>query len=119
MPLNRQQRNELRSILQKRHDALLAEIEVDRTKAGMPQAQAGSEERLAALQDTGIADAELERDRSEFEDVRQALLRVNDEDYGTCAGCGRPIPWKRLLGSPAARRCLECQAAFERRTSPP
>jgi RNA polymerase-binding transcription factor DksA len=124
MPLTRRQRNELRTILELRYNTLLSEIEADRAKAATSMYQVAGErgetdEHLSAVQEAGIAGAEMHRDWQELDEVQQALARFDGGGYGICLGCGSEIPWKRMLGTPAATRCLECQAAFERALSPP
>jgi DnaK suppressor protein len=46
-------------------------------------------------------------------DIDQALLRIEEGSYGTCARCGRPIDERRLEAMPTARYDAECQAAIE------
>ena len=41
--------------------------------------------------------------------VEEALDRLEAGDYGTCSGCGDPIPAKRLRAVPWARYCVPCQ----------
>jgi DnaK suppressor protein len=45
--------------------------------------------------------------------VDEALLRVEDEEYGTCQNCEKPINQKRLAAIPWARYCLDCQELVE------
>ncbi|HEX2057118.1 MAG TPA: TraR/DksA C4-type zinc finger protein [Actinomycetota bacterium] len=47
-------------------------------------------------------------------DVERALAKLDDGSYGTCEVCGAQIPDERLEAVPAARLCLEDQAAQER-----
>lgn len=58
-------------------------------------------EQLAAL----IAD-----EQRKLEEVREALLRLEEGSYGVCASCGEPIPAARLAVRPHARRCVSCAA---------
>jgi RNA polymerase-binding transcription factor DksA len=51
---------------------------------------------------------------SELADVDRALARLEAQDYGRCEACGRPIDEERLAARPAARFCLDDQAAAER-----
>lgn len=51
---------------------------------------------------------------AELADVEHALRRLDDGTYGTCEACGRPIDPGRLEAVPAARLCLDDQAAVER-----
>ena len=46
-------------------------------------------------------------------DIDQALLRIEEGSYGTCARCGRSIDERRLEAMPTARDDAECQAAIE------
>ena len=46
-------------------------------------------------------------------DIDQALLRIEEGSYGTCARCGRPIEERRLEAMPTARYDAECQALVE------
>lgn len=46
--------------------------------------------------------------------VDEALLRIEDEEYGTCQNCEKEINAKRLSAIPWARYCLDCQELVER-----
>ena len=46
-------------------------------------------------------------------DIDQALLRIEEGSYGSCARCGKPIDERRLEAMPTARYDSECQAAME------
>jgi RNA polymerase-binding protein DksA len=54
---------------------------------------------------------------SHFEDelhaVEDALQRVEDGTYGTCAACGAEILAERLEALPAASLCVGCQSKLE------
>jgi len=81
------------------------------------------EDILGRVRDTGdeslarsIADLNirtLDRELEEMRDIDQALVRLRDGDYGTCADCGEPIQLARLSAYPTARRCLACQRHFD------
>lgn len=45
--------------------------------------------------------------------IDEALLRLGDEEYGTCLNCEKEINPKRLAAIPWARYCLECQSLLE------
>jgi len=45
--------------------------------------------------------------------VDEALLRVEDEEYGLCQNCEKEINPKRLAAIPWARYCLSCQELLE------
>ncbi len=71
--------------------------------------------------DVGTETFERERDLSileqveaELADVEHALRRLEEGTYGRCEACGKDIGDVRLEARPAARLCLEDQAAAER-----
>lgn len=44
----------------------------------------------------------------EIEQIKAALVRIEDKTYGTCAGCGEPISLERLDVLPHTPLCREC-----------
>jgi YteA family regulatory protein len=50
-----------------------------------------------------------ERMRLRLEDIDQALKRMDEGNYGTCAACGRPIPPARLEAAPETVYCTDHQ----------
>ena len=46
--------------------------------------------------------------RAEIQQIRLALLRIDNGTYGTCAACGDEIPKARLEARPIATRCIKC-----------
>lgn len=46
--------------------------------------------------------------RQEIREIRQALLRIENGSYGTCASCGAEINPARLEALPFATRCIKC-----------
>lgn len=45
-----------------------------------------------------------------YDAILEALSRLEDGSYGTCAGCGQPIPYGRLLVMPETKHCVTCGA---------
>ncbi|HEX8289304.1 MAG TPA: TraR/DksA family transcriptional regulator [Pyrinomonadaceae bacterium] len=45
--------------------------------------------------------------------IDEALMRIEDEEYGPCQNCEKPINPKRLAAIPWARYCLDCQQLLE------
>jgi len=45
--------------------------------------------------------------------IDEALLRIADDEYGTCLNCEKEINPKRLAAIPWARYCLDCQSLQE------
>lgn len=46
--------------------------------------------------------------------IDEALLRVEDDEYGMCQNCENEINPKRLAAIPWARYCLNCQELVEK-----
>jgi DnaK suppressor protein len=73
------------------------------------------------LEDESFADlivdvglAEIDRDLQELRAIEAAQSRVANGSYGTCDVCDRPIDLQRLLVTPQAARCIDCQTLYER-----
>ena len=41
--------------------------------------------------------------------IDEALMRIDDKEYGPCQNCEKEINAKRLAAIPWARYCLDCQ----------
>jgi DnaK suppressor protein len=54
-----------------------------------------------------------ERESRMVADIDQALLRIEEGSYGTCARCDKEIPLARLDALPTARHCAPCQELIE------
>ena len=46
--------------------------------------------------------------------IREALERIQDKSYGTCANCGNEIQPKRLEAVPWAQLCIQCKDRQEK-----
>jgi DnaK suppressor protein len=46
--------------------------------------------------------------------IDEALLRIEDDEYGNCQNCEKEINQKRLAAIPWARYCLDCQELLEK-----
>lgn len=55
-----------------------------------------------------------ENESRQLQMINEALQRIEDEEYGTCQNCTKPIQPKRLAAIPWARYCLDCQELVER-----
>ena len=54
-----------------------------------------------------------ERSSKVVADIDQALLRIKEGSYGSCARCGKPIDERRLEAVPTARYDAQCQSLIE------
>ena len=46
--------------------------------------------------------------------IDEALMRIDDDEYGSCQNCEKEINPKRLAALPWARYCLDCQELQEK-----
>lgn len=46
--------------------------------------------------------------------IDEALVRLEDDEYGTCQNCEKDINPKRLAAIPWARYCIDCQGLLEK-----
>ena len=46
--------------------------------------------------------------------IDQALVRIEDDEYGICQNCQKEVNPKRLAAIPWARYCLDCQELQEK-----
>ena len=71
------------------------------------------EESVADLLiDLGLAIIDLHI--NEIRDIEAAMRRMNVGAYGICIDCDDEVEIDRLRASPTAKRCLPCQANYER-----
>ena len=54
-----------------------------------------------------------EHDQQLVKEIRLALQRVENGDYGFCSSCGEEIAEKRLLARPMATHCIDCKTEVE------
>ena len=74
----------------------------------------GTTEAISRLTDIGVGRSlEVGLDRTE-----RALAKLDEGTYGTCDGCGEPIPAARLRAMPDSVLCMTC-ASSERRVQTP
>jgi DnaK suppressor protein len=88
------------------------------------------DQRDALADTTDIASEESDRDmtlrvhdheRKMIDEIRAALRRIDEGDYGVCESCGDDIGEKRLLARPVATHCIDCMTEIEatQRREPP
>lgn len=66
------------------------------------------------LSETERVEAVLAVAKQQLAEVLDALHRIDEGSYGTCADCGKPVPEGRLDAKPEAARCVACQGKRDR-----
>jgi DnaK suppressor protein len=55
-----------------------------------------------------------DREREKLRNIDEALLKIEDGEYGICEECEEDIPLGRLKIVPFARYCVKCKADLEK-----
>lgn len=55
-----------------------------------------------------------ENDSKQLGLIDEAVIRIDDDEYGKCQNCEKDINPKRLAAIPWARYCLDCQELVEK-----
>jgi RNA polymerase-binding protein DksA len=70
-------------------------------------------DRVRRMEERNSTTEDVSRLNGLLHDVEEALVRMNEGSFGTCADCGRDLPAKRLEIVPWARLCVSCQEVRE------
>jgi len=80
-------------------------IAIEKTPDQLDEIQRASERDLAI--------SNMDRGSRQLRDVRAALRRIRDGNFGVCEGCEEQIQLKRLIAIPWASLCIHCQEALD------
>ena len=56
-----------------------------------------------------------DRERKLIMKVKEALDRIDNETFGICESCGKPISEKRLMVRPVTTQCIDCKTEEEKK----
>ena len=104
--------NRFRQTLEAKHAELAAvlrrrdEIAIEKSADAIDEVQRASERELAIRN--------LDRESNLLRNVRAALRRINQGNFGICGHCEEEISPKRLAAVPWAFFCIRCQEAADR-----
>ncbi|HET7321424.1 MAG TPA: hypothetical protein VFI96_02945 [Longimicrobiaceae bacterium] len=76
--------------------------------AEIDQSAVGRLSRIEAIQNQGLTRSLKDRERQRFDDVADALRRLQEGSYGLCTSCHGAIDFERLLVFPETRTCGRC-----------
>ena len=109
--------NEKKGILLKMKEETLQEI--NRTVKNTSEKPEGEPSGDIYDQASNERDRELglllsDREREKLHSIEEALLRIEEEEYGICEECEDEIPVGRLKVLPFARYCVRCKSDIEK-----
>lgn len=73
-----------------------------------PENAIGRISRMDAINNKSVVEAALRKSKEKLEKLEQALTKIDDNDFGLCARCHKPIPMGRILIMPQSRTCVAC-----------
>ncbi|WP_253913159.1 TraR/DksA C4-type zinc finger protein [Pseudoruegeria sp. HB172150] len=76
----------------------------------LDQQSVGRLSRMDAMQQQAMAKATASRRAQMRQRIGAALIRIDEDEYGYCIGCGEEIDLKRLEFDPTVPICVSCAA---------
>jgi len=111
--------NELKKMLEERQREIQAEVQgkirdvrAEASMGGKNEVFDAVESSEADIQDD-IEFALIQMKSETLNKINDALIRLENGDYGNCFECGEEIAEKRLRALPFAVRCKDCEEARE------
>lgn len=111
----------LQAWLQQERQALISRMRQQVCRSDDPSLMSLASD-MAGVADGEVADlmrrsgiALFAYELAELREINLALQRISQGNYGACIECGRTIDSVRLNAWPAARQCMTCKEAFEKR----
>ena len=105
---------EIKAMLLKEKENLIQEI-LKNQEQGISEHEIGDEiDSSVEEQERKLNMLLQDREREKLEKIEEAILRIENDNYGDCEECGEPIAKKRLMIVPFTRLCINCQQEEER-----
>ena len=73
-----------------------------------PENSIGRVSRMDAINNKSVVEAALRTNKAKLTKLKVALSKIDEEDFGNCVMCDRPIQTKRLMFMPESTRCVRC-----------
>jgi len=97
----------LREQLEHQRDELSRRIDAIKADIGRGL-DADSKEQAGQLENKDVLDALAIEATEELAEVKAALQRMDEGNYGTCSSCGKAINTRRLEARPYSLQCIDC-----------
>ncbi|RMA64217.1 TraR/DksA family transcriptional regulator [Ulvibacter antarcticus] len=78
------------------------------TKPISPENAIGRVSRMDAINNKSINDVAFRKAELKLNNLKVALSKIDDTDFGICRNCKQPIPLGRLLLMPQVVKCVNC-----------
>ena len=73
-----------------------------------PDNAIGRLSRMEAINEKSVNEAALRKLEERHLQLKKALKRIEDDEYGVCINCDEEIPLKRIEVMPEATTCVQC-----------
>ena len=80
------------------------------TQPVKPENSLGRISRMDAINNKSVADASLRNMKAKLTKLKVALVKVEEENFGSCHMCNNPIQSMRLMFMPESTKCVRCAA---------
>jgi DnaK suppressor protein len=78
------------------------------TKPIAPENSIGRVSRMDAINNKSVNDATLEKAITKLKNLKIALTKIDDPEFGICRSCHQQIPIGRILLLPQVTICVKC-----------
>src|SRR6266567_4095036 len=109
--------DEIKKILLKMKEDTLNEIsKAVKTGSNLPTVEPSGDiyDQASSERDRELGLLLGDREREKLRNIDEALLRIEEGEYGICEECEEEIPVGRLKIVPFARYCVKCKADIEK-----
>lgn len=80
----------------------------DLTQPIAPENSIGRVSRMDAINNKSVNQLALSNAELKLNNLKIALTKINDDDFGICFKCKNPIPIGRILIRPQSITCVNC-----------
>ncbi len=109
--------DEMKAILLKLKEDTLKEINKTlKSTSDLPSGEPSGDiyDQASSERDRELGFILNDREREKLRNIDEALLRIEEGDYGICEECGCDIPLGRLKVMPFAHYCVKCKEDIEK-----
>lgn len=100
-------------LVERKNDMTAQLLDIANDKVSDGQVQDSGDEALSLTMET-LQNSLQKSEIDELNLINNALMRIENGEYGVCIDCGEPISERRLEHFPYAARCISCQEALEK-----
>jgi len=108
--MTKEERKQLEDLLRQEIVKTSEKIEtlVELCKPIAPENAIGRVSRMDAINNKAISEAGLRQAEDKMQQLKLALSRINEENFGNCRRCGQAIQPRRLVLMPQSPFCVSC-----------